>query len=137
MINSEIEQILAEAKVIAVVGLSDKEGRPSLKVADYLKNQGYKIIPVNPGLDKVLEEKSYPNLSSIPYKIDVVDIFRKPEDVLPIVEEAIQVGAGAIWMQEGIINEEAATRGVEAGLKVVMNRCMLKEHLKAAGAGKI
>lgn len=130
MTNSDEEKILIQAKTIAVVGLSNKEGRPSLKVAGYLKDQGYRIIPVNPRVDQVLGEKSYPDLTSIPHKIDVVDIFRKSEDVPPIVEEAISIGAGAIWMQEGIINEEAASKGISAGLKVVMDKCMLKEHMR-------
>ncbi|MDH3974875.1 MAG: CoA-binding protein [Deltaproteobacteria bacterium] len=130
MLNSAIEQILKQAKTVAVVGLSDKEGRPSLKVASYLKNQGYHIIPVNPKIDKVLGVKSYPDLASIPHKIDIVDIFRKSEDVLPIVEEAVKIGARLIWMQEGVINKEAAGKGIEAGLEVVMDKCMLKEHAK-------
>jgi len=130
MTDEDIKRILKEAKTIAVVGLSDKEGRPSLKVASYLKSQGYTIIPVNPRLNEVLGEKSYPDLASIPEKIDIIDIFRQPEDVFPIVEEAIRIGTPVIWMQEGVINEDAAQKGKAAGLKVVMDRCMLKEHLK-------
>lgn len=130
MIDEEIKKILKDAKTVAIIGLSDKKGRPSLKVATYLKNKGYNIIPVNPRINEVLGLTSYPDLSSIPDKIDIVDIFRKPEDVLPIVNEAIKLGVKVIWMQEGIINEAAAEKGMAAGLKVIMNRCMLKEHTR-------
>jgi predicted CoA-binding protein len=122
------EKIFEDSKVIAVVGLSANPERPSYRVADYLKNNGYTIIPVNPMIENTLGEKSYPDLGSIPVKIDVVDIFRKSEDVLPIVEEAVKIGARTIWMQEGVINEEAAEYAGKAGLTVVMDRCMLKEH---------
>ena len=124
------EEILNASRVVAVVGLSPKPGRPSYRVASYLKENGYKIIPVNPGIGEILGETSYPDLSSIPEPVDVVDIFRRPEEVLAIVEEAIEIGAKVVWMQEGVINEEAAARAREAGLLVVMDRCMLKEHLK-------
>ena len=130
-----IEGILKRAKTVAVVGLSPKADRPSYGVASYLKEQGYRIIPVNPAADEVLGEKCYPDLSSIEEKVDVVDIFRRAEDVPPIVEEAIRTGAETVWMQEGIVNEEAAARAREAGLEVVMDRCMLKEH-KRLGLGK-
>ena len=126
----EIKKILTESKTIAVVGLSPKEDRPSYRVATYLKSQGYRIIPVNPNAQEILGEKSYPDLRSIPGKIDVVDIFRKSEDVPPIVDEAIQAGAKAVWMQEDIVNEPAAQKARSAGLLVVMDRCMLKEHRK-------
>jgi hypothetical protein len=125
-----IKEILNRYKVIAVVGLSSNPERPSYNVANYLKSQGYRIIPVNPREQEVLGERCYPDLSSIPEPIEVVDIFRRPEDVPAIVEEAIKVGAKVVWMQEGIINEEAAARAREAGLLVVMDRCMLKEHQK-------
>ncbi len=127
---SEEEEILKTFRTVAVVGISPKSDRPSFRVASYLKGQGYKIIPVNPGAKEILGEPSYPNLRSIPEPVDVVDIFRRSELVPPIVEEAITIGAKAVWMQEGVINAEAAERAKEAGLKVVMDRCMLKEHRK-------
>jgi len=127
---SEIARILNESKTVAVVGISEKPDRPSHRVAEYLKRAGYKVIPVNPTLTEVLGQKCYPDLESIPGKIDVVDVFRKPETVMPVVESAIKVGAKTVWMQEGIINEDAARRATDAGLNVVMDRCMLKEHKK-------
>ena len=123
-----IKKILKRSKTVAIVGISDKPERPSHKVAKYLKEQGYKILPVNPGLDEVLGEKCYGKLEEVAEKIDVVDIFRKPEDIKPIVDSAIAIGAKAIWMQEGITNKEAAEKAISAGLMVVMDRCMLKEH---------
>ncbi len=128
-----ISKILKESKTIAVVGLSPEPNRPSHGVAVYLKSKaGYKIIPVNPAVPEVLGEKSYPDLKSIPVnvKVDVVDIFRRPEFVQQIVDDAIKIGAKAVWMQEGIINEEAAKLARGAGLLVVMDRCMMKEHAK-------
>ena len=104
------EKILRSSKTIAIVGLSPKEDRPSFTVGSYLKEQGYRVIPVNPVAPEILGEKSYPDLVSIPEKVDAVDIFRRPEDVPPIVEEAIKIGAKAVWMQEGIVNEDAAKR---------------------------
>lgn len=133
----DIEKIIRESKSIAVVGISNKLGRPSLTVASYLKGQGYRIIPVNPTIQDVNGEKCYPDLISIPEKVDVVDIFRKPADVLPVVEEAVRIGAKAVWMQEGIVNEEAARKAREAGLQVVMDKCMLKEHSRLKREGKI
>ena len=133
----DIEKIIRESRNIAVVGISNKLGRPSLTVASYLKGQGYRIIPVNPTIQDVNGERCYPDLTSIPEKVDVVDIFRKPADVLPVVEEAVRVGAKAIWMQEGIVNEEAASKAREAGLQVVMDKCMLKEHSRLKREGKI
>lgn len=118
---------------IAVVGLSDKPERDSHRVASYLQKEGYRIIPVNPALKEVLGEKCYPDLSSIPpeVKLDVVDVFRRAEVVLPIVEEAIRRGnVKTIWMQEGVVNEEAASRARSAGLEVIMDKCIKKEHLK-------
>lgn len=129
MIEKKIEETLKGYKTIAVIGLSPKEDRPSHNVAKYLKSQGYKIIPVNPNASEVLGEKSYPDLKSIPDKVDIVDIFRRPEDVPPVVDEAINIGARVVWMQEGIINEEAAEKARKAGLEVIMDRCMLKEHM--------
>jgi len=130
MTDQEIKEMLKETKNIAVVGLSPRENRPSFRVASYLRTQGYTIIPVRPGVDEILGEKAYPSLSDIPpdIEIDVVDIFRRPEDVPAIVEEAIVRKVKTIWMQEGIINEEAARKAKAAGLKVVMDRCMLKAH---------
>ena len=124
------EEILKSSRVVAVVGLSPKPDRPSYGVASYLKEQGYRIIPVNPQAREILGEVCYPELASIPEPVDVVDIFRRSEEVPAIVEEAIKIGAKAVWMQEGVINEEAAARAGEAGLLVVMDRCMLKEHQK-------
>lgn len=133
----DIERIIRESRTIAVVGLSNKLGRPSLTVASYLKGQGYRIIPVNPNLQEVGGERCYPDLPSIPEKVEVVDIFRRAEDVAPVVDEAIRTGAKAVWMQEGIVNEAAARKAREAGLMVVMDRCMLKEHARLRREGKI
>ncbi len=123
-------EILDTSKIVAIVGLSPDPGRPSCHVADYLRHHGYKIIPVNPKEKQIIGETSYPNLTAIPGPVDVVDIFRRSEEVMPIVEEAIKIGAKAIWMQEGIINRAAADKASKAGLKVVMDRCMLKELKK-------
>ena len=131
------EDILSEGRTIAVVGLSPRPERDSHLVAKYLKEQGYRIIPVNPMVDEVLGEKSYPDLKAIPERVDVVDVFRKAEDVLPIVDQAIDIGASAVWMQLGIVNEAAATRAREAGLGVVMDQCMLIEHKRMVGEGKL
>lgn len=131
--DEEIDKILKEARTIAVVGISNKLGRPSLTVANYLKSQGYDIILINPNITEVLGIKCYPDLESVPGEIDVVDIFRKPQDVMPVIESAIRKGARVVWMQEGIVNEDAAQMAREAGLTVVMDRCMLKEHLRRKG----
>ncbi|RJP15641.1 MAG: CoA-binding protein [Candidatus Abyssobacteria bacterium SURF_5] len=128
MQDEKIKEILRSAKSVAVVGLSPNPARDSHEVAQYLQEQGYRIIPVNPAADKILGEKSYPDLVSIPEPVDVVDIFRRPEHVPAIVEEAIRIGAKTIWMQLGVVNEEAAKRAADAGLAVVMDRCMLREH---------
>jgi len=125
-----VKKILNGSKVIAVVGLSDKTDRPSYRVASYLQKRGYKIIPVNPGISEVLGEKSFPDLKSISRGVDVVQIFRKSEDVPPIVESAIAKGAEAVWLQEGIINNEAARLADEAGIDFIMDLCMFKEHKK-------
>lgn len=127
------EEILNSSKTIAVVGLSPRRERPSFTVASYLKEQGFSIIPVNPTVAEILGERSYPDLSSIPGRVDVVDIFRRSEEVLPIVEEAIKIGAKSVWVQEGVINEDAASRAREAGLLVIMDKCMLKEHRRLVG----
>jgi predicted CoA-binding protein len=123
-----IEKILRECGTVAVVGISDKPERPSFGVAGYLQSQGFRIVPVNPRLSSVLGEQAFPDLLSIPFDIDVVDIFRRNEDIPPIVEAAIEKGVKAVWMQEGIMNREAAEKAEAAGILVVMNRCMLKEH---------
>lgn len=129
------ERILNSSRTIAIVGLSSKPDQPSYRVASYLKEQGYKMIPVNPAEKEILGERCYPDLASIPESIDVVDIFRRSEKVPPIVEEAIRIGANAVWMQEGVINEEAASRARKAGLMVVMDKCMRKEHQRLHGRG--
>ncbi len=128
--TDEIKNILSAFKVIAVVGLSDKPERPSYRVAEYLQSQGYKIIPVNPMIQLWKGVKSYPDLKSIPESVDIVDIFRKPSDIPEIVDEAVSRGAKVVWMQEGIVNNVAADHARNAGLQVVMNKCMLKEHRK-------
>ena len=125
---SRISKILRDARTIAVVGLSGKRFRPSYGVAEYMQRSGYRIIPVNPREQQVLGETSYPDLESVPGAIDIVDIFRRSEFVPEIVEAAIRKGAKAIWMQEGVVHEEAARRAMEAGLEVVMDRCILKDH---------
>jgi predicted CoA-binding protein len=130
--SAVIDGILRESRTIAVVGLSDKTDRPSYRVAKYLQAHGYHIVPVNPALTEVLGERSYPDLASIPGAVDVVDIFRRSEDTPPVVEAAIVKGAKAVWMQEGIVNEAAAERARAAGLKVVMNLCIKKEHERRA-----
>jgi uncharacterized protein len=123
-----IAEILRSAHSIAVVGLSSKRFRPSYGVAEYLKNAGYHIIPVNPQEESVLGEKCFAELAQIPEHVDIVDIFRRSEFVPEIVDAAIRKGARVIWMQEGVIHEEAAAKARAAGLEVVMDRCLLKEH---------
>lgn len=130
MKDEEVKDILNQCKTIAVVGISPKEDRPSYIVASYLKKKGYQIIPIRPGAENILGEKTYSKLSEVPNEIglDVVDIFRRSEEVLPIIDEAIQRGAKVIWMQEGVINQEAKEKAEKAGLKVMMDRCIKKEH---------
>lgn len=123
-----IAEMLKSARTIAVVGLSSKRYRPSYGVAAYMQSAGYRIIPVNPNETEVLGEKCYARLEDIPEKIDIVDIFRRSELVPEVVESAIRIGAKAVWMQEGVVDEEAARRAREAGLEVVMDLCILKEH---------
>lgn len=127
-----IEKILGY-KTIAVVGISDNPERPSHYVASFLDAHGYDIIPVNPNLKEWEGKKCYPDLFSIPVKVDVVDIFRRPEAVPPVVDEAIAIKAKAVWMQEGIVNEEAAQKARAAGIEVVMDRCMKKEYVRLKG----
>lgn len=126
---SIIRRILKYSKTIAVVGLSPKPHRPSHQVARYLISVGYTIIPVNPGQDQILGLTCYPNLRAITVPVDMVDIFRRQEEVPPIIDDAIAIGARFIWMQEGIVNEEAATRAEAAGLIVIMNRCTKIDHM--------
>ena len=125
---NDIDTILESSKTIAVVGLSRHDWRPSYRVASYLQSEGYRIIPVNPNEQEVLGERAYARLEDVPEKIDVVDIFRRSELVAPLVDSAIAVGAKAVWMQEGVRDEPAAQRARAAGLAVVMDHCMLKEH---------
>ena len=125
-----VPELLGGARTIAVVGLSSKKTRPSYGVAAYLQRAGYRIIPVNPQETEVLGEKAYPNLEAVPQPIDIVNIFRRSEYVPEIVEAAIRIGARSVWMQEGVLHEAAAERARAAGLIVVMDRCILKEHRK-------
>lgn len=125
-----IETILRDAKTIAVIGISSDATRASNSVSRYMQSQGYRIIPVNPNETSVLGEKAYAQLEDVPDKIDLVDIFRRSEQAGQHVDEAISIGARGVWLQEGVIDEEAARRALEAGLAVVMDRCILKEHLK-------
>src|SRR5271169_5702938 len=123
-----IPEILATSKTIAVVGLSNRRLRPSYGVAEYMQQQGYRIIPVNPNESQVLGEKSYARLEDIPEHVDIVDIFRRSELVAPVVESAIRIGASAVWMQEGVVDQAAGRKAKAAGLAVVIDRCILKEH---------
>ena len=128
-----MKEILLSAKTIASVGLSSNPEKESFWIVKYLQDQGYRIFPVNPTADEILGEKAYRDLESIPEKIDVVQVFRKPEDVPPVVDSAIRVGAKAVWMQEGIIHKEAAQKAREAGLQVVMDACMRVTHRRLIG----
>lgn len=130
MVNENIPQILKSFKKIAVIGISNKPDRPSHYVSYFMKEHGYQIYPVNPGLDEVLGEKCYPSLSAIPDEVEIVDIFRRAEFVDEIVEKAIEVNAKVIWMQQGIVNENAAQKAIEAGLQVVMDRCIKTEYAR-------
>ncbi len=127
---SGIPELLRAARTIAVVGLSNKRFRPSYGVSEYMQRSGYRIIPVNPLVREVLGEKAYASLDEVPEPVDIVNIFRRSEFVPEIVEAAIRQGAKAVWMQEGVVHEEAAARARQAGLPVVMDRCILKEHRK-------
>jgi predicted CoA-binding protein len=124
------ENLLRSAKTIAVVGLSNRRSRPSYGVSEYMQSRGYRIIPVNPNETEVLGEKSWASLEEIPEHIDIVDIFRRPACGAAIVDAAIRIGARGVWMQEGVVNDEAAGKARAAGLEVVMDRCILKEHRK-------
>ena len=124
----EIAAIIKNCRTIAVVGLSPKENRPSNDVARYLINAEYHVIPVNPGQNEILGQKCYPNLAAIPEPVDLVDIFRRAEEVGPVVDEAIAIKAKVVWMQQGIVNEEAAAKARKAGLHVIMDRCLKVDH---------
>jgi uncharacterized protein len=127
-VKDEIAELLTRTKTIAVVGLSSDPMRPSFGVSQYMQRKGYRIIPVNPNEDMVLGEKAYGTLAEIPERIDLVDVFRRPEFVPEIVDEAIRLKIPALWLQEGVIHETAAKKAREAGISVVMDRCVLKEH---------
>lgn len=124
----EISHIIKSFRNIAIVGLSPKENRPSNQVARYMLDAGYNVIPVNPGQEEILGRKCYPDLESIKENVEIVDIFRRPEDIPPVVTSAIAIGAKVVWMQIGIVNEEAATEAKEAGLSVIMDRCIKVDH---------
>ena len=130
--SPSFRDLLQSARVIAVVGLSGNKRRPSYGVSDYLRRAGYWIVPINPNETEVLGEKAYPSLDQVPGEIDIVDIFRRSEFVPEIVEAAIRVRAKVVWMQEGVVHEEAAAMARAAGLVVVMDRCILKEHQRLA-----
>jgi predicted CoA-binding protein len=131
-----IDEILKRFHTVAVVGLSSNKERPSYGVAQYLKKQGYKIVPVNPGEKKILGLVCHPSLSSLKQPVEIVDIFRRSDQVMEVVEEAIQIGARVVWMQEGVMNEQAAKRARDAGLEVIMDMCMMKEHRRMTKKGK-
>lgn len=128
-----IRDLLHRARTVAIVGLSDKKERASNFVGSYLKSEGYKVIPVNPNLSEVLGEKSYPDLKSIPEPVDIVDIFRRPDEIMPIVKQAIEIKAKAIWMQLLIVNRDAAKLAKDNGLIVIMDKCMKIEHGRYIG----
>jgi predicted CoA-binding protein len=132
-INSRetIRRILDECRTIAVVGLSSDSSRASNSVSGYMRRSGYRVIPVNPNETSVFGEKAYPDLFAVPEKVDLVDVFRRPDEAGKAVDQAIAVGAKAVWLQEGVIDSAAAQRALDAGLLVVMDRCWLKEHIRA------
>lgn len=125
ILPAAVRKVLREIETIAVVGLSPKANRPSHRVASYLLAAGYTVIPVNPGQEEILGQPCYPNLTAVPVAVNLVNIFRRPEDILPVVEEAILIGAKTVWMQEGIVNHEAARVATDAGLAVIMDRCLM------------
>ncbi len=133
-LSSDIKQIFSLCKTIAVVGLSDNPSRPSHGVARYLQQQGFRVIPVNPKLSEVLGEKCYASLRDVPIKIDMVDGFRRSEEMLPIAQDAVAIGAKCLWMQIGVVNEAAASIARHAGLRVVMDRCTKIEHARIFAA---
>ena len=133
MSDAQMKRILQTARTIASVGVSSNPAKPSYGVVAYLKSQGYHIIPINPGGGEILGEKTYIDLASIPEPVDVVQLFRPSEEVMPFVQQAIQIGAKVVWMQEGIINEDAAQIARAAGLEVVMDQCMRANHRRLIG----
>lgn len=128
--DTEIKEILQKSKIIAIIGLSNKPERDSHKVAFYLQNQGYQIVPVNPGQDEILGEKSYKSVSDIPFHVDIIDVFRKPDALDAMVHSLIALDALTIWLQLGVINNSVAEQLTNAGKKVIMNRCIKIEHQK-------
>ncbi len=130
------ENLLRTAKTIAVVGLSGRRSRPSYGVSEYMQSQGYRIIPVNPNEAEILGEKSYATLDEIPEPVDIVDVFRRSDAAGEVVDAAIRIGAKGVWLQEGVVDDEAAARARTAGLEVVMDRCILKEHRKMVTHGR-
>ncbi|MCB1897316.1 MAG: CoA-binding protein, partial [Rhodocyclaceae bacterium] len=130
---SGLRKVLSEDRVIAVVGLSANWYRPSYFAAKYMQERGYRIVPVNPAYDEVLGERCYPSLRDVPEPIDMVDVFRRPADVMPVVEDAIAIGARSLWLQLGVINAEAVARAEAAGLRVVMDRCVKIEYGRLFG----
>jgi predicted CoA-binding protein len=130
--SKEIQEILAQYRTIAVVGLSPKEARDSNRVARYLMEQGYDIVPINPGQKEILGKTCYPSLADIPFQVDMADLFLNPDRVPPVVDQAIDKGVRAIWMQLGVVHNAAAQKAREAGIQVVMNRCIMQEHKKMA-----
>ena len=133
----QIADILRECRTVAVVGLSPNPARPSHRVAAYLQSQGYRIVPVNPMVDEALGERSYPDLEAIPFHVELIDVFRRSEEVPPVAEQAIRVGAEALWLQLGVIHHPAAARAAEHGLDVVMDRCTAIEHRALVRQGKL
>jgi uncharacterized protein len=133
MDDETLRQAMIGARTIAVVGLSDNPARPSHGVARYLQSQGYRIIPVNPNIQEVLGEQAYPDLISVPDAIDLVDVFRRSDQVAPTVDEAITKGVSTIWMQLGVVDEQAAQRARDAGITVIMDRCLAVEHRRLVG----
>jgi predicted CoA-binding protein len=127
--SEEIKAILDNYTTVAIVGLSPKPERDSHKVAKYLKENHYRIVPVNPGQKEILDEKCYPNLKAIPFSIDIVDVFRNPDAIPPIVDDAIDIGAKVVWMQLGLAHNQAADKARKAGLEVVMNKCIKIERM--------
>ena len=131
--DDEIRRLLKQVRTIAMVGLSPRPERDSYRVAKYLQDHGYRVVPVNPTADEVLGEKSYPSLGQVPGPVDVVNVFRRPEEVPPIVDQALAKGAPVLWLQLTVVNEEAAARAKDAGLTVVMDRCIKVEHSRLIG----
>jgi len=128
--DNQLRNVLKSVHTVACVGVSSNPDKDSYGIFQYLLEAGYNMIPVNPTAHEIMGRRTYPDVVSIPEKVDVVQIFRKPEDVPPVVEQAIQAGARVVWMQEGIVNQQAAERAEQAGLQVVMNRCMMKTHMR-------